>query len=154
MNGDDDTKLEDWFLRFMLMHSQELEEIVEVKLDEFWWNIKQESDEILIAMGKTKGDDEGEASIYVNLGKEVDKSFIAKIQDLIARAREGEDNYIICIAKEFADADVEELMQDVVFYLEKCVHLIFLTVDFKEGDEDKSFNIKQEVGIRVYKKTH
>lgn len=152
MNEGDDTRLEDFFLKFVLQNSQELEEMLEVKLDELW-NIKQESDEILMATGKTKGDDEGQVNIYVNLGQGDDNRFIARIQDLIARANEG-DNYILCIGRTFKSEDVEELMQDTIFYREKCVHIVFLTIDFEEGDKDKSFNIKQEVGIRVYNKIY
>lgn len=107
-----DTRLEDFFLNFLLKNSKELEEIVEVKLDEFW-NIKQENDEILIATGKTKGDDEGQVNIYVNIG-EGDKRFVARIQDLIIEG--GEDNCIVCIAKSFNEEDIEELMQNVVNY--------------------------------------
>lgn len=153
MNEGDDIRLEDWFLRFMLENSQELEEIIESKIDgDGFLKIKQDTNETLIASG-TGDDGESDINIYVNLGGD-DKRFVAKIQDLIAKAENEKCNYIICIGNKFDDADVEELMQDVVFYLEKCVHLIFLTVDFEEGDEDKSFNIKQEAGIRVYNKTY
>ena len=154
MNEGDNTRLEDFFLQFILENSQNLEEIVEVKLDEFWWNIKQESDEILMAQGI--GDDgQSDINIYVNLGQGDDNRFIAKIQDLIAKAENEKCNYIICIGKKFDGADVEELMQDVVFYLEKCIHLIFLKIDFKESEE-MNFDdiIKEEVAIKVYKKTY
>ena len=144
-------KLEDFFLKFMLENSKELEEIVENKLDGFL-KVEQDTNETLMARG-TVNDGENHIEIYMNIGRR-EEAFVRKIQDLIARAGEGEDNFILCIAKEFNSADIEELMQDVVFYLEKCVHLVFLTVDFKEGDKDKSFNIKQEVGIRVYNKTY
>lgn len=152
MNGDDDTRLEDWFLRFMLENSKELEEIVEAKIDGFW-NIKQENNEVLQAQG-TGDDGESDINIYVNLGNR-EETFVRKIQDLIARAGEGEDNFILCIAKEFDDADVEELMQDVIFFLEKCIHLIFLTVNFEEGEEmNLKDTIKEEVAIKVYKKEY
>ena len=42
-------------------------------------------------------------------------------------------------------------MQDVVFYLEKCIHLIFLTVDFEGNNK---MNLKEQVAIKVYKKTY
>lgn len=77
------------------------------------------------------------------------------IQDLIARAKEEEDNYIICITKEFDKLDVEELMQNVVFYLDKCVKLIFLTVDFKKvKHENLNKILKEEVSIKVYRKNY
>jgi hypothetical protein len=152
MNGDDDTKLEDWFLRFMLENSQELEEIGEIKFDGFL-KIEQDTSETLIARG-TVNDGENNIEIYTNIGRR-EEAFVRKIQDLIARAGEGEDNYIICIAKDFADADVEELMQDVIFFLEKCIHLIFLKIDFKEDEEmNLKDTIKEQVAIKVYKKTY
>ena len=146
-----DIRLEDFFLKFIIENSQQLEEIVKNKLDGFL-KVEQDTNETLMARG-TVNDGENHIEIYMNIGRR-EEAFVRKVQDLIARAGEGEDNFILCIAKEFNSADIEELMQDVVFYLEKCVHLVFLTVDFKEGDKDKSFNIKEEVGIRVYKKTY
>ena len=146
-----DTRLEDFFLKFIIENSQQLEEIAKNKLDGFL-KVEQDTNETLMARG-TVNNGENHIEIYMNIGRR-EEAFVRKIQDLIARAGEGEDNFILCIAKEFNSADIEELMQDVVFYLEKCVHLVFLTVDFKEGDKDKSFNIKEEVGIRVYKKTY
>ena len=152
MNEGDDTRLEDFFLKFILENSKELEEIIEAKLDGFW-NIKQENNEVLQVQG-TGDDGESDINIYVNIG-EGDKRFVAKIQDLITRANNGEDNYILCIAKEFDNAEIEELMQDVVFYLEKCIHLIFLKIDFKESrGENLKDIIKEEIGIRVYSKTY
>lgn len=153
MNEGDNARLEDFFLKIMLENSKKLEELIGNELNDFW-KIEQESDEILMATGKTKGDDEGQVNIYVNLGQEDDKRFVAKIQDLIARAGEEEKNHILCIGRSFKSADIEELMQVTIFYREKCVYLVFLTIDFEEGDKDKSFNIKQEVGIRVYNKTY
>ena len=147
-----DTRLEDFFLKFIIENSQQLEEIVENKLDGFFLKVEQDTNETLMARG-TVNDGENHIEIYMNIGRR-EEAFVRKVQDLIARAGEGEDNFILCIAKEFNSADIEELMQDVVFYLEKCVHLVFLTVDFKEGDKDKSFNIKEEVGIRVYNKNY
>ncbi|UZT06173.1 hypothetical protein ONV75_16460 [Clostridium sp. LQ25] len=154
MNGDDDTRLEDWFLRMILMNSQELEEIVESRIDGFL-KIEQDTSETLIARG-TVNDGENNIEIYINIGRR-EEAFVRKIQDLIARAGEGEDNYIICIAKEFDNADVEELMQDVVFYLEKNIKLIFLKVDINiEESEEMNFKdiIKEEIGIKVYRKEH
>lgn len=106
MNGDD-TRLENWFLRFMLMHSQELEKIVESKIDGFW-NIKQENSETLMASG-TVDDGENNIEIYTNIGRR-EEVFVRKIQDLIARANDEEDNYILCIGRKFDSADIEELM--------------------------------------------
>ena len=152
MNGDDDARLEDFFLQFILENSKELEEIVEVKFDGFW-NIKQENSERLMATG-TGNDGQSDINIYVNLGNR-EEAFVRKIQDLIARANDEEDNYILCIGRKFDSADIEELMQDVIFYIEKCVHLIFLTVDFKEDEEmNLKDTIKEQVAIKVYKKTY
>lgn len=148
-----DTRLEDFFLNFLLKNSKELEEIVEVKLDEFW-NIKQENTERLIARG-TGDDGQSNISIYLNLGG-ADKKFIAKIQDLIIGG--GEDNSIFCIAKKFNKEQVEELMQNVVsFYSEKKnIKLIFITIKNYEESENMNLTdiIKQEVGIRVYNKIY
>lgn len=141
-----DTRLEDWFL--ILMNSQELEEIIESRIDGFL-KIEQDTSETLIARG-TVNDVENNIDIYVNIGRR-EEAFVRKIQDLIARAGEREDNYILCIEKEFDNAEVEELMQDVVFYLEKYIHLIFLTVDFEGNNK---MNLKEQVAIKVYKKTY
>lgn len=148
-----DTRLEDFFLRFILENNKELEEMLEVKLDGFW-NIKQQSNEVLLAQG-TGDDGQSDISIYLNIGERYDKRFVAKIQDLIARAGEGEDNYILCIAREFDNADIEELMQDTIFY-RKCMHLVFLTLDINEESEEINFKdiIKEQMEIKVYKKTY
>lgn len=152
MNEGDDTRLEDFFLKFML--NTEVEEIVGSKLDELW-NIKQKSDEILIATGKTKGDDEGQVNIYVNIG-EGDKRFVARIQDLIIEG--GEDNSILCITKKFDKEDVEELMQNVTssYSEKKNIKLIFVNIKNNEESEDMNFKdiIKEEVGIKVYRKNY
>lgn len=152
MNGDDDTRLEDFFLKFLLENAEELEEIVGIEFDGFW-KIKQESDEVLMATG-TGGDGNSDINIYLNLGDD-DKRFVSKIQDVIARAMENRKNYIICIAKNFNLDDVEELMQNVVFYLDKCVQLIFLSVDFQEA-KYKNLNkiLREEVAIKVYRKNY
>ncbi|WP_321835214.1 hypothetical protein [Clostridium butyricum] len=153
MNEGDDTRLEDWFLRFMLENSQELEEIGEIKFDGFL-KIEQDTSETLIARG-TVNDGENNIEIYTNIGRR-EEAFVRKIQDLIARAGEGEDNYIICTAKEFSSADIEELMQDVVFYLEKCINIIFFKIDINEKSEELNLKdiIKEEVAIKAYKKTY
>ncbi len=149
-----DAILEHFFLNFLLENSKKLEAMLEVKLSEFW-NINQENDEILIATGKTKGDDEGQVNIYVNIG-EGDKRFVARIQDLIIEG--GEDNYILCITKKFNKEEVEELMQNVTsFYSEKKnVKLIFITIKNNEEREDMNFKdiIKEEIGIKVYRKEY
>lgn len=153
MNEGDDTRLEDWFLRFMLENSQRLEETVGSKLDDFW-NVKQENSEILMAQG-TGDDGQSYITIYLNIGEGDDKRFVARIQDLIATAGEGEDNYILCIAKEFSSEDIEELMQDAIFFLEKCIYLIFLKIDFKEYEEMNLKDIiKEEVAMKVYIKEY
>ena len=66
MNEGDDTRLEDFFLKFILENSKELEEIIEAKLDGFW-NIKQENNEVLQVQG-TGDDGESDINIYVNIG--------------------------------------------------------------------------------------
>lgn len=144
MNEGDNARLEDFFLKIMLENSKKLEELIGNELNDFW-KIEQESDEILMATGKTKGDDEGQVNIYVNIGQGDDKRFVARIQDLIARAREGEDNYIICLARKFGDTEIEEIMQDIIFFREKNIYLIFLTVNFEE---------REEIGIKVYRRNH
>ena len=153
MNEGDDTRLEDFFLKFVLENSQQFEAMLEVKLDELW-NIKQENDEVLLAEG-TGDDGQSNISIYLNLGG-ADKRFIAKIQDLIIGG--GEDNSIFCIAKKFNKEQVEELMQNVVsFYSEKKnIKLIFITIKNYEESENMNLTdiIKQEVGIRVYNKIY
>ena len=151
---DEGDKLQEFFLKSILENSQGLEAIIEAKLDGFW-KIEQENNEVLQARG-TVNDGENNIEIYTNIGRR-EEAFVRKIQDLIARAGEGEDNYILCIAKEFDNADVEELMQDVVFYLEKNIKLIFLKVDINiEESEEMNFKdiIKEEVAIKVYKKTY
>jgi hypothetical protein len=149
-----DTRLEYFFLNFLLENSKELEAMLEAKLDELW-NIKQKSDEILIATGKTKGDDEGQVNIYVNIG-EGDKRFVARIQDLIIEG--GEDNSILCITKKFDKEDVEELMQNVTssYSEKKNIKLIFVNIKNNEESEDMNFKdiIKEEVGIKVYRKNY
>lgn len=151
---DEGDKLQDFFLKFILENSQGLEAIIEAKLDELW-NIKQKSDEILIATGKTKGDDEGQVNIYVNIG-EGDKRFVARIQDLIIEG--GEDNSILCITKKFDKEDVEELMQNVTssYSEKKNIKLIFVNIKNNEESEDMNFKdiIKEEVGIKVYRKNY
>lgn len=149
-----DTRLEYFFLNFLLENSKELEAMLEAKLDELW-NIKQKSDEILIATGKTKGDDEGQVNIYVNIG-EGDKRFVARIQDLIIEG--GEDNSILCITKKFDKEDVEELMQNVTssYSEKKNIKLIFVNIKNNEESEDMNIKdiIKEEVGIKVYRKNY
>ncbi|MFR2886627.1 MAG: hypothetical protein ACLTDM_00345 [Clostridium butyricum] len=138
-----DTRLEDFFLRFILENSQELEKMVKVKLDRLW-KIKRESNKVLLAQG-TGDDGESNISIHLNIG-EGDKRFVAKIQDLIIEGRQ--DNSILCIAKNFNKEDVEELVQNVVsFYKEKNTKLIFITIKNYEESEEINFNdiIKEEV---------
>ncbi|WP_252225777.1 hypothetical protein [Clostridium sp. ZBS2] len=151
MNEGDDTRLEDWFLRMILMNSQELEEIVKSRIDGFL-KIEQDTCETLIARG-TVNYGENNIEIYTNIGRR-EVAFVRKIQDLIARAGDGEDKYILCIAQEFSNADIEELMQDTVFYLEKCIHLIFLIININEKSENLKDIIKEQVEIKVYKKTY
>lgn len=111
-------------------------------------------------MAQGTGDDgENNIDIYVNIGRKEEafaRKIARKIQELITTAGEVEDNYILCIAKEFNNADIEELMQDVIFYRGKCIHLIFLTVDFEEskGGNLEDIIIKEQVAIKVYKKTY
>lgn len=155
MNEGDNARLEDFFLKIMLENSKKLEGLIGNELNDFW-KIEQESDEILMATGKTKGDDDGQVNIYVNLGQGDDKRFVARIQDLIIEG--GEDNSILCITKKFNKEDVEELMQNVTsFYSEKKnVKLIFITIKNHEESEKMNFKdiIKEEVAIKVYKKTY
>ena len=146
-----DIRLEDFFLKFIIENSQQLEEIVKNKLDGFL-KVEQDTNETLMARG-TVNDGENHIEIYMNIGRR-EEAFVRKVQDLIARAGEGEDNFILCIAKEFNSADIEELMQDVVFYLEKCVHLVFLTININEESENLKDIIKEQVAIKVYKKTY
>lgn len=154
MNEGDNARLEDFFLKIMLENSKKLEGLIGNELNDFW-KIEQESDEILMATGKTKGDDEGQVNIYVNIGQGDDKRFVARIQDLIARAREGEDNYILCLARKFDNTEIEEIMQDIIFFREKNIYLIFLTVNFEEREEMNFKDIiKEEVGIKVYRKKY
>ena len=106
--------------------------------------------------------------IKLQLGEGNYSDFIIEVQDVIVCAELEKDNKVVCIVINFDEEVIEELMQDAIFFREKQIELIFLTINReaikifeearKNGEEEKGEeNLKilktifiEKRGMKVY----
>lgn len=69
--------------------------------------------------------------------------FIIEVQDVIVCAELDKDNKVVCIVINLEEDIIEELMQDAIFFREKQIELIFLTIN---RDAIKIFEETRENG--------
>ena len=111
--------------QYLIKNKDKLDEIINIRNNK----IELHYDEKLKVVEMT-GEGENEEKIYVSiqLDKERYKEHIIQIQNFIVTSEADKNNIILYIMQEFNEEVILELMQDVIFYNEKTIELIFVSV--------------------------
>jgi len=111
--------------QYLIENKDKLDELINIRNNK----IELHYDEKLKIVEMT-GEGENEEKIYVSiqLDKERYKEHIIQIQNFIVTSEADKNNIILYIMQEFNEEVILELMQDVIFYNEKTIELIFVSV--------------------------
>ena len=111
--------------QYLIENKDKLDELINIRNNK----IELHYDEKLKIVEMT-GEGENEEKIYVSiqLDKERYKEHIIQIQNFIVTSEAEKNNIILYIMQEFNEEVILELMQDVIFYNEKTIELIFVSV--------------------------
>lgn len=147
---------------YIISNKDKLEEALGIRIKELNLMENRESGRVGI-----EGVGESGENIFIKL--QLDEGnysdFIIEVQDVIVCSELEKDNKVVCIVINLEEDIIEELMQDVIFFREKQIELVFLAVnrDAMEiikgiGEEEKGEeNLKilktiflEKRGMKVY----
>lgn len=147
---------------YIARNKDKLEEALGIRIKELNLMENRESGRVGI-----EGVGESGENIFIKL--QLDEGnysdFIIEVQDVIVCSELEKDNKVVCIVINLEEDIIEELMQDVIFFREKQIELVFLAVnrDAMEiikgiGEEEKGEeNLKilktiflEKRGMKVY----
>ena len=111
--------------QYLIKNKDKLEETINVRNKKIELNYDEK-----LKVVELTGEGKNEEKIYVSiqLDNERYKEHIIQIQNFIVKSEENKNNIILYIMQEFNEEVILELMQDVVFYSDKTLELIFVSV--------------------------
>lgn len=119
---------EEYFLaEYLINNKDNLEKSLGIRIKELNLVEKKRNKKIEI---NGEGEDDERIFLIIDLDNNYGKN-IARIQDCLALAKQGEQNIIIYIATKFEESFIKEGMEDVVFFSENDIELVFLDFNKK-----------------------
>ena len=129
---------------YLMRNKDKLEEALGIRIKDL--NLIQNSESKRVGI---EGECDTGESIFIKL--QLDEGnysdLIIEVQDVIVSSELEKDNKVVCILINLNEEIIEELMQDAIFFREKQIELIFLTINrdvvkiFEEarenGEEEK-----------------
>lgn len=152
---------EEYFLaEYLLKNKDKLEKVLGIRIKELNLNKDKENGRVGIE-GESNAGEKIFAKLHLEEGNYSD--FIIEVQDVIVCAELEKDTKVVCIVINLDEEIIEELMQDAIFFREKQIELIFLTVNkavmniLKEisGHSDEKLKLLERIflekrGMRIY----
>ena len=111
---------------YLINNKDKLGDLLGIRIKEL--NLIQNSESKRVGI---EGVGESGETIYIKLQLKEDNysDFIIEVQDVIVCAELEKDNKVVCIVTNLDEEIIEELMQDVVFFREKGIELVFLFIN-------------------------
>lgn len=111
---------------YLINNKDKLEEALGIRIKELNLIESRESGSIGI---EGVGDTGERIFIKLQLKEGNYSDFIIEVQDVIVCAELEKDNKVVCIVINLDEEIIEELMQDVIFFREKQIEIIFLAIN-------------------------
>lgn len=111
---------------YLINNKDKLGDLLGIRIKEL--NLIQNSESKRVGI---EGVGESGETIFIKLQLKEDNysDFIIEVQDVIVCAELEKDNKVVCIVTNLDEEIIEELMQDVVFFREKGIELVFLFIN-------------------------
>lgn len=153
------------FAEYLARNKDKLQKALGIRIKELNLIENRESGRVEII---GEGDVGENISIKLQLNESNYSDLIIEVQDFIVSSELEKDSKIICIVINMNEEIIEELMQDAIFFREKQIELVFLSInndvikifaEARENDEDENGEEKLKIlktiflekrGMKVY----